>query len=156
MSTIILNTLTGAVSEHALPVTGVSAAFACSESGLYAIGGSTDDRAAIDARAVLPITDLGSSQRKRMVNAYFGVQGPRGSSGNLIVQTVAESDQGSEMIEEFAYPFDLRDGNLSRGVAGRGIRANRLGIGYANANGADFRLKGIEADILESKSRRIG
>lgn len=146
MTAIVMNTLTGAVTEHSIEFQSLTANRFGSENGLFSLGGADDNGEQIEARFVTPRSSLGSPNLKGVGFVYFAMTGDAGSSGQLLVQ----DDEG----EEYAYEFALRDKGASRARAGQGLRENTLAIGFANLDGADFRIDSIEADITDSKTRR--
>ncbi len=154
MNTIVMNTRNAAVTEYDWLLTGISATRGANASALFTLGGTDDDGEAIAARAVPPATDMGSSVRKRLGDVMLSVKGPQGSSGQLIVQQHTYDAAQTLVVEEYAYPFVLRPAGVHRATPGKGIRANRLAIGYANVNGADFVLNKLEPDVIESPEGR--
>lgn len=142
---IIMNTLTGAVSEytnHAFD--SITDTQAGSASGLYAFGGNTDNGTEIVAEIVTgkPLWD--SSLKKRLESVYFSMKGE--GAGELIVQ--GEND-------EWRYRFPIRASGLSRALAGKGIRENYLAFGFSNPDGDPFSLDRIEVRVMPSTTRRV-
>jgi hypothetical protein len=145
MNTIVLNTLTGAVSEytnfvfHAITPTHAGAA-----TGLFALGGDTDLGLPIvsDIRTAKKL--ISSTLKKHMELVYFAMQG----AGTSEMTVFGRAGQWS-------YTFPVRPGGESRAVPGRGIRENYLGFGYRNPAGDAFRIDRIEVLTNESKNRRV-
>lgn len=154
MTAIVMNTLNAAVTEYDWAFQSLTPVHAGDATGLYVLGGPTDAGQPIPARAVAPVSNLGSSLKKALGDAYLSLQGPRDSAGQLLVRTVSYDEDDTEVIEEWAYDLPVRSAGVSRATPGKGIRANKLALGYANLDGADFRLDRIEADVLESKAKR--
>ncbi len=146
MTAIVMNTMNAAVSEHDIDFQSLTPTHFGSANGLYELGGDTDNELAIDARAMLPETDMGSDFKKGVGAIYFHMTGPAGSAAQLLVKT---------KVEEFAYEFPVREKGVSRGVPGKGIKEPYLALGFANLDGADFRIDQIEADVIGSQTRRI-
>lgn len=146
MTAIVMNTLTGAVTEHALDFQSLTPTHYGSATGLFERGGDDDNGMAIEARFMMPRSDLGSAALKGVTHVYVGLRGTDGSFGQVLV----EDDAG----EEYAYDLELPDTGISRATPGRGLRENTLGLGFANLDGADFRIDLYEADVSESKTRR--
>jgi hypothetical protein len=78
---------------------------------------------------------------------YLGMKGDEASAGTLLVKL--EDDT------EYEYPVAVRAGGISRGVPGKGISEQYLALGYANVDGADFRIDNIQADVAASETRRL-
>lgn len=145
MNTIVLNTLTGAVSEYTgwgfQSVTPTQAGDAL---GLYTLGGDTDN-------GVLPIVaqvttgkkQWGSSLRKMLGLVYFALKG----SGTSTLTVVGDA-------ATYSYPITIRPNAESRSQPGKGLREDYLAFGYSNADGADFQLDRIEVEVAASKTRR--
>ncbi len=145
MNTIIINTLSAAVSEysgfdfHAITPTHAGAA-----TGLFALGGDKDLGLAITAE-IRTATKLRSTTLKKAINTvFFSMRG----AGAAELTVFGRNNQWS-------YAFPIRASGESRAVPGRGIRENYVGFGLKNLGGADFELDRIEALIDESKSRRV-
>jgi hypothetical protein len=145
MNTIVLNTLTGAVSEYTgFDFDSITSTHAGSALGLYELGGDADVLAPIVAQVVTGKTEWGDSLKKRIEMLYFTVK----------------SDGEPEAIvrgagEEWRYAFPARPSGQSRAKPGRGIYENLLAFGFSNPDGADFELTQIEAAIVPSSSRRV-
>ncbi len=146
MTTIVLNTLTGAVSEYDWTFQSITPTYAGDATGLYALGGDTDNGQPIAARILTGTTLCGSSFKKHALMVYLSLRGVGTGMGILWVLGKAKS---------WSYRFVVRDTGQSRGQPGKGIWENYLGFGYSNVNGADFVLDRIEADIVASKTRRV-
>lgn len=143
MTTIVLNTLTGAVSEYDWSFQSITPEHSGSGVGLYALGGDTDDGAPIVASVVTGKQLFGTSLRKLVAMVFFAIKG-----GGTSTMTVA-GESGS-----WSYPFLVQTNGTSRSAPGRGIRENYLSFGYSNTDGAAFELDRIEGDSLSSTSRR--
>lgn len=144
MSTIVMNTLTGAVSEHTLPFDSVCGPYAGSHEGLFQIGGDTDAGAAIDAELTTGKVLWGDAHRKSSSSIYFMMDGE--GEGDAVVHGKNAS---------WTYRFTVRPDGGSRAVPGRGIRENYLSFSFKNVDGADFRLDMIEVLTELSKTRRL-
>lgn len=140
MNTIVVNTLTGAVSEYdGFDFQSITPTHAGSVNGLYELG--------VDAPVVATVTTgktlLGTSLKKFIELIYLALKG----SGTSTATVVGEA--GS-----YSYEFPVRANGESRAKPGRGIRENYLAFGYSNTDGADFQLDRIEVDITQSTTRR--
>lgn len=143
MTTIVLNTQTGAVSEYGWTFQSITPTHAGSSVGLYALGGNTDDGAPIVASAVTGKKLFGTSLRKVLSMVFFAIRG----SGTSTLTVAGES-------ASWSYTFPVQANGASRSAPGRGIRENYLSFGYSNTDGAAFELDRIEVDSIPSTSRR--
>lgn len=145
MNTIVLNTMTGAISEYSgFDFQSVTPTHAGNAVGLYALGGDLDGTAPITAQIVTGKPQWGNSLKKFVSTVYFAMKGV--GAGELTVY--GENDQ-------YTYTFPVRASGESRCLTGRGIRENYLAFGFRNIGGAAFRLDRIEALTAQSKSRRV-
>lgn len=146
MNTIICNTLSGAVSEytrhdfHAITPTHAGAA-----TGLYALGGDTDDGLPIVSTIRLPSTLQESTLKKSLGSVYLSMRG----------QGEAQLTVFGPDAAQWTYAFPLRSSGQTRCIVGRGIRENYLGFGLGTPQGQAFTLDRVEVPMNESKSRRI-
>lgn len=141
MTAIVMNTLNAAVTEYGWTFTSISAGHAADASGVYALGGDTDNGTAITGET--RGGKQGGEKQQSVGNVFVALS--TGASGTLIVQGRSS---------EWEYPVASRPGGIAVARPGRGIRENWLGFGFRNANGADFRLDRIDVDLFESKTRR--
>lgn len=142
---IVMNTLTGAVSEYDnFQFQSITPTVAGSATGLFALGGNTDLGLPIVSRVLTGKTLFGASVKKFLDLIYFSLLGSGTSS--LIVQGA---------IAAYVYTFPVRAPGESRVRPGRGIRENYLAFGYSNTDGADFRLDRIEVLVNASQNRRV-
>lgn len=145
MNTIVLNTLTGAVSEYTnFAFHAVTPTHSGNATGLFAFGGNLD----IDQPIVSDIRTakrlVSSTLKKHMELVYFAMQGTGASEMTVFGKA-----------GQWSYAFPVRSSGESRAVPGRGIRENYLGFGYRNPAGDAFRIDRIEVLTSESKSRRV-
>lgn len=147
MTTIVMNTLTGAVSEYDWRFASLTSTHAGSEDGLFELGGDDDDGVPIAALITTPKTLQGGETLKtRMETAFLTIHGAAGTWGEFHVHGQTDS---------WAYPVEVAASGLSRAKPGRGIRENFLGFGYSNVDGAPFRLDRIEVIAPQSVQRRV-
>lgn len=141
MTAIVLNTAKAAVTEYDWTFQSMTEDMAVSASGLFALGGSTDAGVDItgELRSGKPGGDIMQS-----VGAVF-VAGSSNGDGVLIVE-------GRD--DEWEYAIAARTSGVGRATPGRGISESYLAFGYRNAEGADFRIDRIDAEIFPSKNRR--
>lgn len=143
MTTIVMNTLNGAVTEYDWTFQSITPTHAGDASGLYALGGDLDLESEIDASFTTGKTSWGTSLKKRIAMAYFTLRG----AGNGLLRVIGES-------QAWSYRFPVGVKGQSRAQPGLGIEETNLAFGYSNVNGADFILDRMELDIRESKNRR--
>lgn len=145
MNAIVMNTMTGAVSEYTdFDFHAITPTYAGSAVGLYELGGDLDVAALIVAQVITGKTLLDQSLKKFLDQVYFSVKGSGTSS--LIVQGEVDS---------YSYTFPVREAGESRAKPGKGIRENYLAFGYSNSDGAAFELDRIEVTVSTSKTRRV-
>ncbi len=145
MNTIVCNTLSGAVTEytrHAFQ--SITPTHGGSASGLYELGGDTDDGLPIVARLRLPSTLRETTLKKLMDMVYLSMQ----AEGTAEFTVYGRA-------EDWTYTFPFRESGQNRCVVGRGIRENYVGFGLATPDGQAFTLDRIEIVVRESKNRRI-
>lgn len=144
MTTIVLNTLTGAVSEYTgFGFQSLTPAHAGSATGLFALGGDTDADLPIVATLTTGKQLWGGSLKKTLRLVHFSLRG----SGESSLSVHGES-------ASYTYPFPVLPAGQSRAKPGGGIRENYLAFGYSNADGADFQLDRMEVLVAPSKTRR--
>ena len=143
MNAIILNTLTGAVSEYDMAFQSITPTMAGSATGLFALGGNTDAGLPIMSAVTTGKQLWGSSLKKVAQLVHFSLKGA--GTGNLTIFGESAS---------YTYPFPVLPTGQSRAKPGHGIRENYLAFGYSNADGADFQLDRMEVLVAESKKRR--
>lgn len=145
MNAIAMNTMTGAVSEYAgFGFQSITPAHAGSATGLYALGGDSDDGQPIVATVTTGKQLWGGSLKKTAQMVYFSLKG----SGTSTMVLAGEN-------ASYNYLFPVRPTGESRSKPGSGIRENYLAFGYSNTDGADFQLDRIEVLVAESKTRRV-
>ena len=141
---IVMNTLTGAVSEYDWLFQSITPTHAGDASGLYLLGGDLDDTQKIVAEVMGPKTLLGESTKSRAEMVYFSVNG----TGDGVMTVRGKND-------EWDYDFPLRDSGESRCQPGKGIRENYLAFGFSKPDGEAFTLDRIEVLQADSKQRRV-
>ena len=145
MNTIICNTLTGAVSEYTRHTfQSITPTHAGDATGLFAMGGDTDDGLPIVADIRLPPTLRGSTLKKHLDMVYLSMSGQGTAEFTVFGKT-----------QDWAYEFPLRDSGQTRCKPGGGIRENYLGFGLTTPQGQAFTLDRVEVLLLESKTRRV-
>lgn len=143
---IVMNTLTGAVSEYDnYAFDSMADTKAGSATGLYAIGGDTDAGITITGEIVTGKPLWGDQHKKHIEAVWLSMKGE--GIAQLIVQ--GEGDES-----EWRYAFAVRPTGQSRAIPGKGLRENYLAFGVSHDE--PFRLDRIEVRELKSKTRRVG
>lgn len=141
---IVMNTLTGGVTEYTgFGFQSITPTHAGSASGLFLLGGDTDNSAPITADVLTGKQVMEAAQKKRIPNIYYAVE----SDASSLTCTVATED------EEYEYDFYVRGDGVSRADPGKGIIESYLQVGLKTA-GEDFKLDYIEANVAVT-ARRI-
>lgn len=144
MNAIVMNTLTGAVTEYDnFDFQSITPTHAGSATGLFELGGDLDIDQPVVARIVTGRTQWGASVKLMLRMLFFALKGS-GTSTAIIASDATE----------WTYTFPVQDNGESRALPGRGIRENYLAFGYSNTDGADFQLDRIEVVDQRSTSRR--
>lgn len=144
MNAIVLNTLTGAVTEYTgFGFQSVTPTHAGSATGLFTLGGNTDAGLPIVATVTTGKKLWGETLKKLLGLVFFALKG----SGQSTLSVIGEGTS-------YTYPIVVMAKGVSRAKPGRGIRENYLAFGFSNADGADFQLDRIEVDVSQSKNRR--
>lgn len=145
MNTIVLNTLTGAVSEYDnFDFHGITPTHGGSATGLFAFGGDLDIDQPIVAR-VRTHTPLREDTYKKYVSAlYFSMKG----AGDFQATVFGE-------VQSWNYSFQGQPSGQARCLTGRGIRENYMGFGFSNPAGQAFEIDRIEALMHASNTRRV-
>lgn len=144
MNTIVLNTLTGAVSEYdGFDFQSITPTLAGSTLGLYELGGNTDLTAKIVATVITGKMLWDAAVKKLIDMVYFSMKG----SGTSRLSVIGENTT-------YVYAFPVRASGESRCQPGRGLRENYYAFKYQNADGADFQIDVIEVK-LGGSTRRV-
>jgi len=143
MTTIVMNTANGAVTEYDWDFQSLTSVHAAGAEGLFQLGGSTDAGVQIDSTIMLGKTGRGTNAKKRLDTVFFAMHG----IGNGLLRVAGETTS-------YQYEFPVRFNGVSRAQPGRGINENYLAIGYSNLNGVDFRIDRIDAEFFASTTRR--
>lgn len=145
MTAIVMNTMTGAVSEYAgFDFHAITPTHAGSVLGLYLLGGDEDIDLPIVSNVETGKTLLGESAKKFIEMVYFSMKGAGTSTMTVTGEDVS-----------YSYEFPVRDKGESRSQPGRGFRENYVAIGYSNTDGEDFQLDRIEVLVQQSKNRKV-
>jgi hypothetical protein len=144
MNAIVVNTLSGAVSEYTFMFQSATPTHAGSATGLFELVGETDGGLPIASRVLTGKPEWGGSLKMLMDKMFFGLKGV--GSFNAIVAGEAT---------EYSYAFTAAASGESRAQPGKGIRENYLAFGFTNPSGQDFQLDSIEVATAKSKTRRV-
>lgn len=145
MTTLICNTLTGAVSEYDWPAFhAITPTHVGSASGLFELTGDTDAGLPIVAEIRTPRALRTSSLKKFPDLVWVSIKG----QGCMNLSVHGEQ-------RHWGYSFTLRPTGETRCPVGRGIRENYVGFGLKNPQGQAFALDRIEVRAGESKTRRV-
>jgi hypothetical protein len=141
MNAIVMNTLTGAVSEYSnFEFQSITPTHAGSDAGLFLLGGDLDVAALIVSTVTTGLTQWSVSLKKFLGLVYF---------------TMIGTGTSTLSVGGYSYTFPVRDSGVSRCKPGSGIRKNLLAFTYSNTDGAQFRLDTIEVVVIESTTRRV-
>lgn len=144
MTSIVVNTLTGAVSEYDWAFQSITPTHAGDATGLFLLGGDTDNENLIISRIQTGKLNWGGSLKKYLSKLFFGLKG----SGAFRTHVSGEND-------DYTYRFVAANKGVSRAQPGRGIRESYLSFGFSNYLGQDFELDNIEVIEATSTSRRV-
>lgn len=144
MKTMVMNTLSGAVTEYEWTPTSISATRAGSAEGLHLLGGNSDAGQPIAASITTGKKLWGDTIKKFVAYVYFAMAGTGIGRARVVTHS-----------QTYAYEFTVNAAGVSRAVTGRGIRENYLAFGYDNVAGADFRIDSMEPTTAASSTRRI-
>ena len=135
MNSMVLNTLTRAVSEYSsFAFQSLTAHHGGDVTGLYALGGDTDNGRPIEASFRTPPQLLDATQKKALGTVYFAMRG-QGEMGLTVHGAMGAWD----------YEFPVREGGMSRCVTGKGIRETYLAVTVRNLFGNAFCIDRIES-----------
>ena len=145
MNTIVMNTMTGAVSEYsAFDFQSITPTHAGSATVLFLLGGALDIDAPISARIQTSKIHWGTSLKKSLKKIFFGLKG----EGTFTAHVGGEND-------DYEYDFPAIESGESRAQPGRGIRETYLSFGLSNTDAQEFQLDNIEVEETTSTTRRV-
>lgn len=121
---------------------------AASPSGIFTLGGATDNGAIIQAAARVGITDFATSYLKRVDRVYVGYR----TDGNLVLRVFTDEVTQRDYLLTATGKSGLH-GNHAR--LGKGLAARYWQFEVRNQDGADFQLNMIELKPVKLK-RRVG
>lgn len=118
--------------------------YGVADDGIYKLDGEDDNGADIDALVDPGKSNLGSAQKKSVINVYAGVS----SSGKMLLKVDADG-------QEYTYEARSNSEDLKnhRFDVGRGLTGNYYDFTVMNQNGEDFDLESVvfEPVILSRK-----
>lgn len=144
MTSIVVNTLTGAVSEYDWTFQSITPTHAGDAMGLFLLGGNTDNGNLIVGRIQTGKLSWGGSLKKYLGKLFFGLKG----DGVFRAHVSGEND-------DYTYNFAAAYKGVSRAQPGRGIYESYLSFGFSNHLGQDFELDNLEALESNSTIRRV-
>jgi len=112
------------------------------DTGLYELGGDTDDGEPITARIRSALTDFGDRRAKRVPAMYVGYT----ATGQIGLKVISTSERGVKTEDHYLLEPRPATGGVreSRFKVGRGIASVYLGFEVVNVGGADFALDVVE------------
>ena len=112
------------------------------DTGLYELGGDTDDGEPITARIRSALTDFGDRRAKRVPAMYVGYT----ATGQMGLKVISTSEGGVKTEDHYLLEPRPAAGGVreSRFKIGRGIASVYLGFEVVNVGGADFALDVVE------------
>lgn len=120
--------------------------YGANETGLFRMGGDTDDSLPINLTVTLGTSNLGSSKVKRVPSAYVGAQ----SDQPLVLTCRVEG-------QEYSYTFSRATAALSPAKVqiGKGLAGVYWQIELKNTDGANAEIDSLELLVAESAQRRV-
>lgn len=154
MTAIVMNTRSGAVTEYgaAFNFVGITPTHAANGSGLFTLGGDTDNGADIAASFRGPYQ--GGEAVLSVDSVHIGLRGDEGASQGSV--RVLAGGKAVARGTEWLYPVYAQRSGISRAVLGRGIRENSLAFGYTNTGGAAFTIRSMMVELGGSRNRKAG
>ncbi|MBB1651697.1 hypothetical protein [Delftia sp. UME58] len=144
MKSIVVNTLSGAVTEYRRPLHSITAGHGGNREGVFVLQGDTDHDQPIVGELHTPVINHASTLQKNL-GAIYG-------SGENLAGGLAEVHTRGRV---WAYPLRWGDRGMVRADPGRGIREVYLGFGLRLPAGQAFTLDRLEVVVNNSKSRRV-
>lgn len=144
MKSIVVNTLSGAVTEYSRPLACITTSHGGSREGVFALEGDTDHGQSIVGELRMPTVNYGSTLAKSLAAIY--------ACGDGLGEAIADVHTHSS---SWSYPLRFGGNRVARANPGRGIREVYLGFGLRFVQGQDFRLDRVEVLVNESKNRRV-
>ena len=142
MNAIVINTLTGSVTEHRIFPQSMTGSFMGSVNGLHAFGGDDDDGMPIVSHIKTGARHCGDARKKIMDAVYFSMKGDGQKTMTVYTHDAA-----------YPYQFQVRAAQVSRAIPGRGIRSNYAAFGFSSSDGSAFRIDRIEVKFNTSQRR---
>ena len=140
-----VNILTGAVSKYeAFNFNSISKRFACSSSGIYRLGATSDNGTAISGFVETGKVDFGTSQKKRVTYSYIGKKG-----GKLRLSVDADNTGYIKYDFRKTTQYENVRERLASGAQGRYWKFK-----LANINGCDAEVDSHEV-FVDKLSRKI-
>ncbi len=144
MKSIVVNTLSGAVTEYRRPLYSISATHGGNRDGVFVLQGDTDHGAPIVGELQTPVVNHGSTLQKSLSSIYCSGEGLACGMAEVLTRG-----------KTWAYPLRFGGAGAARADPGRGIREIYLGFGLRFPGGQPFTVDRFEVVINQSKSRRV-
>ena len=145
MNTTVLNLETLAVTEYTTPFTGISDDFECTATGLFKVGGDTDDGVDFEPSFAFGLLLPESGRLRRTKYLYLH------GTGDLGMTAMVTDGRGN------AYSYDalFRHGRAARFTLGAGLRDGYLKVAVRSAGSAPFIIDRASFETAESTNRRL-
>lgn len=116
--------------------------YGLTSTGLYRLGGDTDDGAPIKAKLRLGMTDMGTRKMKRLPEVFMGYTG----DGRMVLRVIYVDDKTGEKVgaDYLMKPRPAGSKRESRFEPGKGLVATDFDFELENIDGADFSVTNIE------------
>lgn len=128
--------------------------YGLTSTGLYKLGGDTDDGAPIKAKIRLGMTDMGARKMKRLPEVFMGYTG----DGRMVLRVIYVDDKTGEKVgaDYLMKPRPAGSKRESRFEPGKGLVAVDYDFELENIDGADFSVTNIEFSPMAVDRRTRG
>lgn len=128
--------------------------YGLTSTGLYRLGGDTDDGVPIKAKIRLGMTDMGTRKMKRLPEVFMGYTG----DGRMVLRMIYVDDKTGEKVgaDYLMKPRPAGSKRESRFEPGKGLVAVDFDFELENLDGADFALTNIEFSPMVVDRRTRG
>ncbi len=128
--------------------------YGLTSTGLYRLGGDTDDGVPIKAKIRLGMTDMGTRKMKRLPEVFMGYTG----DGRMVLRVIYVDDKTGEKVgaDYLMKPRPAGSKRESRFEPGKGLVAVDFDFELENIDGADFALTNIEFSPMVVDRRTRG
>lgn len=128
--------------------------YGLTSTGLYRLGGDTDDGVPIKAKIRLGMTDMGTRKMKRLPEVFMGYTG----DGRMVLRVIYVDDKTGEKVgaDYLMKPRPAGSKRESRFEPGKGLVAVDFDFELENIDGADFSVTNIEFSPMVVDRRTRG